>query len=86
MSSDGASPPPASPRRRTVPLIAFALLCVALAAGDLLVARHGDHGWDHVLGFYGLYGFVACVVLVLAAKVLRRLVMQPEEYWDDARR
>ena len=34
------------------------------------------------LSFYALYGFVACVALVLAAKVLRRVVMRPEDFYD----
>ena len=29
-----------------------------------------------------VYGFVACVALVLAAKLLRRGVMRPEDYYD----
>lgn len=34
-------------------------------------------------GFYGIYGFVACVVLVLVAKyVLRKIVMRSEDYYE----
>ena len=36
-------------------------------------------GW---FGFYGLYGFVGCTLLVLAAKVLRKIVMREEDYYD----
>jgi hypothetical protein len=35
-----------------------------------------------VFGFYGWFGFVACVALVLIAKQLRRIVMRPEDYYD----
>jgi hypothetical protein len=49
---------------------------------DLLVHRHAEAGFDDLFGFYGVYGFVACVALVLAAKVLRRIVMRPEDYYD----
>ena len=35
-------------------------------------------------GFYAVFGFVACVVLVLVAKyILRPLVMRKENYYDD---
>jgi hypothetical protein len=46
------------------------------------VHRHAEAGFDGLFGFYGLYGFVACVALVLAAKLLRRAVMRPEDYYD----
>lgn len=53
-----------------------------LALLDLVIHRHAEAGFDGFFGFYALYGFIACVALVLAAKVLRRLVMRPEDYYD----
>jgi hypothetical protein len=53
-----------------------------LALLDLVVHRHAETGFDGGFGFYALYGFFACVALVLAAKVLRRIVMRPEDYYD----
>lgn len=38
----------------------------------------------HTLDFlasYAIYGFVACVILVLLGRVLRRLVMRDENYY-----
>jgi hypothetical protein len=32
--------------------------------------------------FYGLYGFVSCVLLVVAAKELRKVLMRSEDYYD----
>lgn len=37
---------------------------------------------EHVFGFYAWFGFAACIGLVLAAKVLRLLLMRPEDYYD----
>jgi hypothetical protein len=55
-----------------------------LLAADLVVHRHEEFGWAGWFGFYAVYGFCACVALVLAAKeILRRLVMRPEDYYDD---
>jgi hypothetical protein len=34
------------------------------------------------LGSYAAYGFVACVVLVLLGKLLRKAVMRAERYYD----
>lgn len=50
---------------------------------DLAVQRHAEAGFDGLFGFYGVYGFVACAALVLAAKLLRRAVKRPEDYYDD---
>lgn len=55
---------------------------IALVLLDLVIHRHAEAGFDAWFGFYGLYGFVACVALVLAAKLLRRAVMRPEDYYD----
>ena len=47
--------------------------------------RHADpeHSWEGWTGFYAIFGFVACVLLVLAAKQLRKVVMRKEDYYDD---
>jgi hypothetical protein len=55
------------------------LLLIAL---DFLLHRHDDVPFAATYGFYAVYGFAACVALVLAAKVLRRLVKRPENYYD----
>ncbi len=50
---------------------------------DLAVHRHEESAFAELFGFFGLYGFVACVALVLTAKLLRRGVMRPEDYYGD---
>ncbi len=58
-------------------------VCVVLVALDLVVHRHTEHPWEHVVAFYPLYGFVGITILVIAARGLRALVMRPEDYYDD---
>jgi hypothetical protein len=41
-----------------------------------------SHPWEGFFGFYALYGFVACVLLVLLAKEMRKLVMRDEDYYE----
>jgi len=56
---------------------------VLLFLADAVIHRHEDFAWAAWFGFYALYGFFACVALVLAAKeILRRLVMRAEDYYD----
>ena len=61
----------------------FYVICAGLFLVDFILHRHVVHPWEEWWGFYAGYGFVACVVLVLAAKELRKLVMRSEDYYDD---
>lgn len=57
-------------------------VCALLILADVIGDRHGPFAIEHLFGFYGVFGFVACVGLVLAAKELRKLIMRPENYYD----
>jgi hypothetical protein len=60
----------------------FYVFCAVLLAADFLVPKHGPFAIEHLFGFYGWFGFFACVALVLVAKELRRVLMRPEDYYD----
>lgn len=60
----------------------FYVLCALVLAIDVFVPKHGPFAIEHLFGFYGWYGFVACVALVLVAKLLRRVLIRPENYYD----
>lgn len=60
----------------------FYALCVLLVVFDFIVHRHIYVDFEKIPTFYALYGFVACVVLVVIAKQMRRLIMRDEEYYD----
>ena len=61
----------------------FLVISVITLGIDLFFDRHTDHRFESLAGFYGIWGFVSCVVLVLAAKQLRKLVMRGENYYGD---
>ena len=71
-------------KRKNVVLMVRILLAVSivLLLLDLVIHRHDLFSWEGWFGFYGFYGFVACVALVFAAKLLRKFVMRPEDYYD----
>jgi len=51
---------------------------------DPFIHKHAFFNFDGYPSFYGAYGLVACILLVLAAKyILRPLVMRREDYYDD---
>jgi len=56
--------------------------CVVLLVLDLVLHRHAERAWEGMTGFYALFGFVAFVALVLVAKVMRKLLMRAEDYYD----
>ena len=62
--------------------IFFATL-VILLGGDFFVHKHAFFPWEEWPEFYAIFGFVACVVLVLTAKyILRPLVKRDEDYYE----
>ncbi len=61
----------------------FLVISVITLGIDLFFDRHTDHPFERLVGFYGIWGFVSCVVLVLAARELRKLVMRKEDYYGD---
>jgi len=84
---------------RNVRRVLWALLatCGFLLIADFIFHRHVVHPWEALWGFYALFGFVACVVLVLyalfgfvacvvlvlVAKGMRKYLMRKEDYYDD---
>jgi hypothetical protein len=58
-------------------------VCALSVFAEFFIHRHVDHPWEKIFSFYGLYGFAACVVLVLVAKELRKVLMRKEDYYDD---
>ena len=58
-------------------------VCALALLGDFIVRRHIDHPWEGLFGFYPLFGFGACVLLVLIAKEMREALMRKDDYYDD---
>lgn len=72
-----------NPRNVKRVLYALYAVCALSIVAELFIDRHVDHPWEVLFGFYGVYGFVACTILVLAAKELRKVLMRKENYYDE---
>ena len=72
-----------NPRNVKRLLWVFYAVCAVLLLLDIVHHRHMIHRWEHLWGFYGIFGFLACVALVLIAKEMRKVLMRPEDYYDD---
>ncbi|MBT5414539.1 MAG: hypothetical protein HOK81_08075 [Rhodospirillaceae bacterium] len=60
----------------------FYAICGLLFLIDFVYHRHALTGWEGFYGFYPVYGFVACVLLVLIAKQMRKVLMRDEDYYE----
>ena len=61
----------------------FYTICIALIIADFIIHRHTTMAWEKIPAFYAIYGFVACVLLVIIAKMMRKVVMRKENYYDE---
>ncbi|MEN8130836.1 MAG: hypothetical protein ABFS45_11710 [Pseudomonadota bacterium] len=71
-----------NPRNVSRFLTGFYIVCGILLLLDFVFHRHTTHPWENLSGFYAIYGFVACVLLVLIAKEMRKVLMRKEDYYD----
>lgn len=71
-----------NPRNVSWLLRGFYSTCLVLFILDFILHRHTTHPWENLSGFYALFGFVACVSLVLIAKQLRKILKRKEDYYD----
>ena len=60
----------------------FYVCCLLLVLAEFVIHRHVVHPWEALFAFHAGYGFVACVILVLAATQMRKLLMRDENYYE----
>ena len=70
------------PRNVKKLLIILYVVCALLLLTDVFYHKHAIISLEESFGFYGIYGFVACVILVLVAKEMRRLLGREEDYYE----
>ena len=63
--------------------VVFGVVLTVLLLAELVVHHHPQFGLDDTFGFGAWYGFAACVVLVLFAKMLGAFLKRPDTYYDD---
>ncbi len=63
-------------------LLALDLVNFVLQQLEIADLRHGLRWWEGLPSYYSVYGFVACVALVLIAKQMRRVLRRDEDFYD----
>jgi hypothetical protein len=71
-------------RKKNVTLLYRGLwiVCTLLALSDFFYHKHTVYKIESFPAFYGFYGFIVCVGLVLGAKQLHRFLKRAEDYYD----
>jgi hypothetical protein len=70
------------PRTLRILWIVFAAILAVTVIAEFVVHPHGVFGIDGSFAFNAWYGFLACVGLILFAKLLGHLVKRPDTYYD----
>ncbi|KKM67687.1 hypothetical protein LCGC14_1468610 [marine sediment metagenome] len=64
--------------------VAFGIVLGLLAALDFSIHKHAYFHLENLPGFYVIYGFISCAMIVAVSKVLGKLLLLANEgYYDD---
>ena len=61
----------------------FIAVLAAVVLAELLVPQEAHFDVERLFGFYALFGFVACAVLIVLAKALGVFLKRADTYYDD---
>jgi hypothetical protein len=71
------------PRNATRIVYGLYAVCAALLVAELVIDRKPEfNGVESWFGFYAVFGFLAYCFIVNAAKLLRKVVRRPENYYE----
>ena len=71
-------------RSKAAKRIAYGELIILIVV-DFIIPRHEIHFFgDKIPGFWSLFGFIACVLIIIVSKWIGHLgLMQDENYYDE---
>ena len=70
---------------KTVVRLALVVLALLIVADALVVDKGEAHTrWEQFPGFWAVFGFVGCTLIIFLSKAFGRLgIMQREDYYDE---
>ena len=71
------------PSTRKALWIILIALCAGFGLAGFIVDLHGYFPVESFGLFYGLFGFAVFSFIVLVGQHLRKILMRPEDYYDD---
>ncbi|HEX9275367.1 MAG TPA: hypothetical protein VGA51_03080 [Casimicrobiaceae bacterium] len=61
----------------------FVAVLAAVVFVEVFVTHDAHFDVERLFGFYALFGFVACAVLIVLAKAIGVVLKRPDTYYDD---
>lgn len=71
------------PSTRKAVWIILIVLCAGFALAGLVLDMHGYFPVEEFGLFYGIFGFAVFSFIVLVGQHLRKILMRPEDYYDE---
>ncbi len=63
-------------------LYGFYACLVLLLILDLFLHRHTYFSFEKAFGFFAVFGFISCILLLLVVKAMRFFLKRNEDYYD----
>jgi hypothetical protein len=71
------------PRTIRILWIVFAVILAATVVAQVVIHPHGVFGIDGSFAFNAWYGFLACVAMILFARLLGAAIKRRDTYYDE---
>jgi hypothetical protein len=70
---------------KTYALVILSLIGISTFVAEFGFLSHSSHGhwWNHIPGFYALWGFIGSVGLILISRLVGRVLIQKKEDFYD---
>lgn len=71
---------------KTYLLVTVCLIGIASFIAEFGFLSHASHGhwWDHIPGFYAIFGLLGSLAMILISQGLgNRFIQKEEDYYDD---
>lgn len=72
-----------NPRNVTRIVYVLYAACALLFLADFFYHKHVKFDFESWIGFYGWFGFLSYMFIVLSAKALRKVLYRDESYYDN---
>ncbi len=62
--------------------IGFLVILFLLVISDLFIHKHSHYHIENYVGFYALFGFIGCGLILYVSKFIGKFICRDEDYYD----
>ena len=72
-------------KKRNIDKLIFGVVisCFLLLIIDLFYEKHSQVFVENWFGFYCFYGFIICCIVIFGGKLMRKLLIRREDFYDN---